>query len=93
MSALKVILGKKYFGFKKSLQKPDLKTLFDRRAQLCLNFAKSCFKNPKFNDMFPKNKKTHLMELRNPEDNANTDTFSKSDIIYMQHLLNEDEEK
>ena len=37
------------------------------------------------------------MELRNPEvfnvDHANTERFQKSAIIYMQHLLNEDEEK
>ena len=96
-SALKVILGEKYLGYKISLQKLNLETLYDRREQLCLNFAKSCIKNPKFNDMFPKNIKTHSMELRNPEvfnvDHANTERFQKSAIIYMQHLLNEDEEK
>ena len=53
-SALKVILGEKYVGYKKSLKKLDLETLNDRREQLCLNFAKSCMKNPKFSDMFPK---------------------------------------
>ena len=96
-SAVKVILGERYLGYKKSLHKLDLETLYDRREQLCLNFAKSCIKNPKFNDMFPKNMKTHSMELRNQEvfnvDHANTERFRKSTIIYMQHLLNEDEEK
>ena len=96
-SALKVILGEKYLGYKKSLQKLDLETLYDRREQLCLNFAKSCIKNPKFNDMFPKNIKKHSMELRNPEvynvDHANNERYKKSAMVYMKNLLNEDEEK
>ena len=96
-SAAKVILQENYIGYKKSLQRLNLETLYDRREQLCLNFARSCIKNPKFNDMFPKNMKTHSMELRNPEvfkvDHANTERYRKSAIIYMQHLLNEDEEK
>ena len=93
-SALKVILGHKYVDYKNSLEKLELETLYDRREQLCLNFAKTCVKNPKFNDMFPKNIKTHAMELRNPEiynvEHANTERFRKSAVIHMQHLLNDD---
>ena len=96
-SAVKVILAEKYMGYKKSLEKLNIETLYNRREQLCLNFAKSCIKNPKFNNMFPKNTKTHSMEMRNPEvfnvNHANTERFRKSAMIYMQHLLNEDEEK
>jgi hypothetical protein len=58
-----------------------METLYDRRDQLCLEFAKACVK--KFSDIFPKNTKTHAMETRYPE----------SPIIYMQHLLNEDQQK
>ena len=94
---MKVILGDKFVSYKKSLEKLEIETLQDRREQLCLNFAKSCIKNPKFSDMFPENTKTHTMELRNPEVfqviHANTERFRKSAIIYMQHLLNDDAEK
>ena len=96
-SALKVICGEKYLGYKKSLDKLQLQTLYDRRDTLCLNFAKGCTKNPKFSDMFPKNNKNHPMELRNPEQyqviHANTERFRNSAIIHMQHLLNEDADK
>ena len=96
-SAVKIILGERYSGYKKSLDKLEMETLNDRRDQLCLEFAKSCVKNPKFSDMFPKNTKTHTMETRNPEtfnvNHANNERFRKSPIIYMQHLLNEDQPK
>ena len=95
-SALRVILGERYKSYKKSLDTLELETLKDRREHLCLNFAKSCRKNPKFIDMFPENIKTHVMELRNPEvfqvTHANTERYKKSAIIHMQHLLNDDAE-
>jgi hypothetical protein len=96
-SAVRIILGDMYIGYKKSLEKLDMETLYERREQICLNFAKACVKNPKFSDMFPKNIKTHAMETRNPEifnvNHANNERFKKSSIIYMQHLLNEDQQK
>ena len=46
--------------------------------------------------MFPKNMKSHSMETRNNEiykvEHANTGRFQDSAIIYMQNLLNEDEQ-
>ena len=75
----------------------NLETLENRKEQLCLKFAKSCQKTPKFSDIFPKNEKTHQMGLRNPKvfkvQHANTERFRKSAIIQMQHLLNDDTEK
>ena len=96
-SAVKIILGEKYVGYKKSLLKLDMENLFDRRKELCLNFAQKCVKNPKTKHMFPENVKKHHMETRMPEkyevQHANTERFRKSSIIYMQHLLNESELK
>ena len=47
--------------------------------------------------MFPKNAKSHKMNTRNNElyevYHANTGRFQDSSIIYMQNLLNEDEQK
>ena len=92
-SAVKIILGTKYLGYEKSLAKLDMLSLKERREQLCLSFAEKCVKNPKTQNMFPTNKKKHLMETRNPEHymvtKANTERFKKSAIIYMQNLLNE----
>ena len=67
----------------------QLDTLEDRRDQLFLKFAKSCQKYPKFGDIYPKNIKTHQMELRNPK----RERFRKSAIITMQHLIKYDAEK
>jgi hypothetical protein len=92
-SNVEIILGDKYMGYKKSLDKLEMETLHERREQLCLNFAKACVKNPIFKIMFPKTMKTHQMETRNPYifivEHANTERFRKSSIIYMQHLLND----
>ena len=93
-SAVKIILGNQYDEYEKSLLKLDIEKLSERRKQLCLNFAKKCVKNPKTKHMFPKNVKKHEMKTRNTAEfkvqHAHTDRFKKSSIIYMQHLLNED---
>ena len=94
-TALKIILGGKYISYEQALQKLDLENLDDRRKSLCLGFAKKCCKNPKTSDMFPKNSRKHNMETRKPEtfkvQHANTDRLLKSSIIYMQNLLNDDQ--
>ena len=95
-SALRVILGDKYSGYRNALATLDLDTLNDRRKQLCLSFAQKCLKNKKTQQMFPLNKNTHTMNNRNTEkfhvQHANTGRLKDSSIIYMQHLLNENED-
>ena len=85
--AVRLILGQRYEGYKKSLTKLEMETLKERREFLCLRFAQKCLKNPKTKDMFPENKKMHKMETRNPEkymvQHANTERLKKSSIIYM----------
>ena len=94
-TALKIILGNKYISYEQALQKLDLEHLDDRRKSLCLNFAKKCCKNRKTSNMFPKNERKHIMDTRNPEQfkvqHANTDRLLKSSIIYIQYLLNDDQ--
>ena len=88
-SALKIILGPKYRGYRNAL---NLETLEERRENLCLRFAKKCVRNDKTKSMFPLNKKAHIMKTRDFEkfevQHANTDRLRKSAIIYMQNLLN-----
>ena len=94
-SAMKIIFKEKYNGYKNALSKLDLETLSDRREQLCLSFALKCVKHPKTQDMFPLNEKTYEIKTRHTEkykvQHANTGRLKSSSIIYMQHLLNQNE--
>ena len=63
-SAMKIILGNKYTGYKKSLLKLDILSLSESREQLCLQFALKCTRNSRTKNMFPENKKMHEMFLR-----------------------------
>ena len=95
-SAMKVILQEKYHGYKNALNKLDLESLSERREQLCLKFAQKCVKNNKAKHMFPLNNKSHNMNTRNTDkyqvQHANTGRLKDSSIIYMQNLLNANEE-
>ena len=57
-----------------------------------LKFAQKCLTNPKMKSLFPPNKSSHTMELRDHEHfqvfHANTNRYKESPIIYMQNLLN-----
>ena len=94
-SAVKIILGDKYIGYRKSLIKLEMLSLSERRENLCLQFALKCVKNTKTKHMFPKNNTLHAMQTRKHEKymvhHANTEHLMKSSIIYMQNLLNENE--
>ena len=96
-SAVRIIMGENYISYNQSLIKLDIESLKDRRESLCLNFAQKCTKNTRTKDMFPMNKKMHTMETRKQEkykvDHANTERLKKSAIIYMQNLLNQNEQK
>ena len=92
-SACKLILGEKYENYQNALLQLDMLTLSERREELCINFAKKCVKNPKTASMFPLNTKKHGMNTRKFEkyhvEHANHERFRKSAIIYMQNLLNQ----
>ena len=55
-SAVKIILGPKYNGYKKSLIKLYMESLKERREFLCLTFVQKCLKNPNTKKMFSENK-------------------------------------
>ena len=88
-----MILGEKYENYQNALLQLDMLTLSERREELCINFAKKCVKNPKTASMFPLNTKKHGMNTRKFEkyhvEHANHERFRKSAIIYMQNLLNQ----
>ena len=94
-SALKVILQDSYKGYIKGLAQLGLEDLSSRREGLCLTFAQKCTKNKKTKHMFPLNPKNHTMNTRVQGkfkvNHANTGRLKDSAIIYMQNLLNENE--
>ena len=90
--AIRVILGKNYKSYGQGLKELNLKRLDARRENLCLNFAKKCLKNDKLKYMFPKNNKSHCMNLRKEDimkiNKKRTTRYEKSAIPYMTKLLN-----
>ena len=96
-SAVNIILGNKNLDYEKSLAKLNMETLKERREYLCLSFALKCTRNTKTKHMFPESIKIHQMETRRPEkyqvQHANTERLKKSAVIYMQNLLNENENR
>jgi hypothetical protein len=93
-NALKIILQEDYETYSNALTVTGLSTLFERRSNLCLKFAKSCVKNEKTTHMFPANpaRTGYGMNTRAREKyavtHAKTERLKSSAIPYMQTLLN-----
>ena len=95
-AAVRIILGGKYSSYKNGLKILNLKTLNERRKELCLKFAKRCLENEKVKDMFQKKSSLHPMKKRKQEKykqrRIKTERYRKSTIPYMIKLLNQDVE-
>ena len=95
-SSVKIIFGNKYQNYEEALDKLGIETLEERRKNLCLRFAKKYLTNEKAEKMFPLNEKRHNMDTRKTEkykvNHAHTDRLKNFSLIYMQNLLNEQEE-
>ena len=93
-SALKIILRDKYMNYENALNVIGMETLEMRREKLCLKFAKACVDNQKLSDMFPRARKSHLMEKRKREvflvKLARTERLKKSAVVNMQKQLNKE---
>ena len=91
-AALKVILKDRYQSYSDALRTLEIKSLKDRREDLCLKFAKSCLKIEKFKKLFPLNKKDHSMLMRNTErfaiEKYGSVRYQESALPYMKRLLN-----
>ena len=62
-NALRIILQDDYLSFSNALSLTGLKSLFERRADLCLRFAKSSAKNDQTKSMFPLKPATHRYNI------------------------------
>ena len=91
-AALRVILKEKYQSYSDALSALRLKSLKDRREELCLRFAKNCLRIEKFKKFFPLNKKDHCMSMRNSEkfllEKCGSVRYRDSALPYMKRLLN-----
>ena len=89
------MLQEKYKSYQNALNTLEIDTLFQRRELLTLNYAKKCVTHPKMKDLFQPNNSKHPMKVRNHERyqvmHANTERFKNSPILYMQRLLNNEE--
>ena len=90
--ALRICLKDEYTCYEEALKKCYIKTLEERREELCISFAKSCIKTPQMKKMFPLNDKTSNITTRNPEkfkvQPAKKERLLTSALPYMQRLLN-----
>ena len=63
-SATKIIMGSKYDNYEESLKNLQLQRLSERRAKLCLNFAKKSVKHEKANKFFPLNQSIRKLRIK-----------------------------
>ena len=91
-AALRVILKNRYINYSDALLKLRIKSLKDRREELCFKFAKNCLRIEKFKKFFPLNKKGHHMSMRNTEkyavEKCDSVRYQGSALPYMRKLLN-----
>ena len=93
-SAVKIMMGKNYESYSKSLEFLKLDSLHERREKNALKFAKKAIKNENFSSFFPKHPEGHIMRKRYSDrylvNKANTERYKRSAVPYLQRLLNED---
>ena len=94
-NALKIILQDNYQDYSNALDISGLKSLYERRNELCLRFAKSCVKNELTKSMFPLNKASDRCSIptRHREKyevtHCKTKRLQNSAIPYMQNVKSE----
>ena len=92
---MRIILKDDYLSYANALHTMGVDSLYDRRENLCLSFAKKCTKsqNSQVRSMFPPNDAQPTVETRNPEkfqvNMARTGRYKDSAVPYMQRMLNQ----
>ena len=91
-TCLRVILCGDYDTYANALELCRIKTLFERREERCLSFAKKCLKHPLLTKMFPLNTNNLGNKYRSREkyavNFARTNTYMISAVPYLQRKLN-----
>ena len=94
-NALKIILKDDYLSYSNALTITGLSTLFERRQNLSLKFAKACVRNKQTNHMFPINPVSpddHYTRFKEQYavTKTRTERLKNSAMPYLQGLLNID---
>ena len=84
----RIILGHKPGSYEEAIEQLQLEALEDRRALLCLKFARNCLDNPSMNQFFEKGITTRTRTTY-LEPDARTKRFRNSSIPFMIRLLNQ----
>ena len=90
-TAVAVIRGESHTSYSETLDYFSLKTLKDRREDICLKFALKAYTHPKFSCWFTKNSNTvNTRSVRMPlvEIKGRTRRYKKSPLSYLNDLLN-----
>ena len=95
-TALKIILKYNYQGYKNALIICKLKTLSERREELCTRFAEKTSQNPKFSSWFQPTKRQTKTTQRQVQPaptkfivpRSRTKIYGQSPIFYLTKLLN-----
>ena len=93
-SAARIICGRNYESYSGTLSELGMITLAERRAILCLKFAKKSLKIENFGHLFPVHSKRHDMKTRKSDFykvcKSHGQRYYKSAIPAMQRMLNRD---
>jgi hypothetical protein len=93
-TACAIILGRAYEGYENALLKLDIKSLEERRLDLCLKFVKKSAKDDKYKHWFVKadaaTVKTRSQEFSKPYKpvHTRTDRYKDSPLPFLTNLLN-----
>ena len=91
-TACRIILQTDYSSYAEALETLNLESLYDRRATLCLKFARHCTRTSQAKDMFPLNQNDHHWNTRLREKYqvimARTGRLQDSAVPSMQRLIN-----
>ena len=92
-TCLRLILRENYVSYEAAQEMCGLESLFQRREDRSLNFAKKCLKDPKFKKLFPLTEPTHCNTRESEKFQVNfarTSQYQKSTIPYLQRRLNKE---
>jgi lipopolysaccharide export LptBFGC system permease protein LptF len=85
-----IILGVHYKSYKSALKILNMKTLEERRTELCLSFAKKSLKNEKFQSWFCESPDS---DVQVKPVKTRTKRYLNSPLPYLTNLLNENFKK
>ena len=91
-TAMRIIFGDDYSGYESCLELNQLKTLEERRKDLCLKFAQKCTQNENHKALFKLNENRNLHHPAKYEiPFCRHDRYRNSPIPYLINLLNQEE--